>query len=246
LNYGELKQRVTWFLDRTDLTTQISAWVNDARLQLANPVLPDKTLVEWPWLWTDSYLTTAAGSADYALPSDFLSHLQVLLEKSTGQKKKLHGYTQKGWDEQMLSSLSYLESNGEPSEYALIGQTLRLHPPPDAAYILRLYYYARPTAFSSDSQSDYMSNTYPYLIIHRTVLLGAVFLDDTAKIKMHAPLAQKELVDAVLREKDKKHQDVTHVMRTWKDFGKNSFVNRFQLRATPGRRSGVDRREVTD
>lgn len=217
MNYGKLKQRVTWFLDRTDLTSMVSSFVNEVRLDIA-------TEYNWPWLWTDAYLTTEAGSSDYALPDDYLDHLHVLLNK-----KKLPGYTQRDWDTQMYFDEDWDEPRGEPTEYMIVGQTLRLKPAPDGEYILRLYYYARPPDFTMDYQDDYMSLTYPYMIIHRAVLLGAIFLDDTQKIKMHAPLADKELAKAVKKEKAKKFSDVAVQFRTYKDFDKGAFKNRLRL-----------------
>lgn len=210
------------------MSAMASAIINDVRRELATGIYTDERgkplKVYWPWLYTDAYTTTIAGSSDYALPTDYLDHMEV-----TMGKKKLHRFTQVDWDNQRLYDYDWAEQRGEPQSFFLLGHMIRLKPPPDGEYTLHLHYYALPSAFSDDLDFDYMSTVYPYLIIHKTVLDCAIILDDRDKIRMHGPLYDTQLRNAIKNERGKKFEQAATVMRTYKDFESASFFNRFKV-----------------
>ena len=228
MNFGELKTRVDWFIDSPSLTAMASTLINDVRQELATGVFLDergKTIkAYWPWLYTDSYTTTVAGTSDYALPSDYLDHIEIRIGN-----KKLHRFTQVDYDSQMMYDHDWVESIGEPAQFLLVGHMIRLKPPPDGAYEMHLHYYASPSAFTLDIDSDYMSQIYPYLIIHKTVLMLATQQDDKDKIRIHGPQSDTELRKALRNELGKRRQGAATVMRTYRDFEGNSFHNRFKV-----------------
>lgn len=205
-----------------------SAIINDVRRELATGIYLDHRgkhiKVFWPWMYTDAYTTTTAGSADYALPSDYIDHMEVVIGR-----KKLHRFTQVDWDNQRLYDYDWVENTGEPQQFFLIGHMLRLKPPPDGAYTMHLHYYALPSAFSQDTDFDYMSEVYPYMIIHKAVVMCAVILDDRDKIRMHGPMFDSIFRSAAKNEIGKKYEQAATVMRPYKDFESASFHNRFKV-----------------
>lgn len=211
MNFNTLKTRVTMYLDRADINTATNPyagyWINDVRLELA-------TIHKWPHLWTEAYLTTSAGSSDYALPTDFLDHLTIRIGD-----KNLHGYFERDYDKQILDDRDNPRAPGEPEGYYFKGHTIRLRPQPNGAYTMYLVYYARPSDFSEDSDNDHWTNNYPYVLIHGAVALGATFLDDEKKLKIHMALFERALERCLKKEKAKMYQDVKVQVRTWKDYG---------------------------
>lgn len=205
-----------------------SAIINDVRREIATGIFTDERghplKVYWPWLYTDAYTTTTAGSSDYALPNDYLDHMEVVIGK-----KKLHRFTQADWDNQMLHDYDWTENAGEPQVFFMLGHMIRLKPPPDGAYEMHLHYYALPSAFSMDADFDYMSTVYPYLIVHKTVLICAIQQDDRDKIRMHGPMYDSQLRMAIKNERGKKFEEAATVMRTYKDFEAAHFHNRFKV-----------------
>jgi len=199
------------YLDRDDINTAAKPyagyWINDIRLDLA-------TQFNWPHLWTESSVTTIAGSSDYALPTDYLDHLTVRISS-----KNLHGFMERDWDKVVLEDEDDPPDSDEPDCYYMKGTIMRLRPQPDAAYTLTLVYYARPTDFSADGDTDHWSNNYPYVLIHGAVVLGATFLDDEKKLKIHMALFERAFQACLRKEKAKKYQDVKLQWRTHKDFG---------------------------
>ncbi len=210
------------------MSAMASAIINDVRRDLATGIYLDHKgkpiKVYWPWLYTDAYTTTTVGESDYALPADYLDHMEVIIGR-----KKLHRFTQADWDNQRLYDYDWDETNGEPQSFFMIGHMLRLKPPPDGAYELHLHYYALPSAFVADTDFDYMSQVYPYVIIHKTVLTCAVILDDRDKIRMHGPMFDSEFRAAAKNELGKKFEQATTVMRSYKDFESAHFHNRFKV-----------------
>ena len=211
MQFSTLKSRVEMYLDRSDVNSTANPycgyWVNDVRLELA-------TQLNWPHLWVESYLTTSAGSSDYALPTDFLDHLTVRLDG-----RILHGYFERDWGKQIMDDASNYPQSAAPEGYYMKGQTIRLRPQPSVSNTMYLVYYARPSDLSGDSDTDFWTNNYPYVLIHGAVVHGATFLDDADTLKVHMALYDRALAQCIKKEKSKKYQDVKIQIRTFKDFG---------------------------
>jgi hypothetical protein len=213
MDYSTLKSRVEMYLDRDDVNTTANPycgyWINDHRLELAT-----QPGIQWPHLWTESYVTTSAGSSDYALPSNYLDHLMVRIGA-----KDLHPYLEADWNRVVMNDQDDPPDTDEPDGFYMKGETLRLRPPPDGAYTMYMVYYARPTDFSVDTDADFWSNNYPYVLIHGAVILGATFLDDEKKFKIHTSLYDRALMNCLKKEKSKKYRNAVVQVRTYKDFG---------------------------
>lgn len=218
MDYGTIKARVKMYLDRDDLDTYITYWVNDVRQQIA--VTPE---IDWPHLWKTHSFTTTAGSSTYAFPSNILD-IQYLMLGS----KKLMGIDLVDYSQQVLDDEDDPQDQDEPVYFCVTGASMLLQPPPDAAYNCVLYYYAIPASMSTDSSTDYFITNYPMLVVHEACILGATFLDDEVKLNLHTTLAKREWERALKREKKRTLRDITPVFRTYKDYATDVVKNRFR------------------
>jgi hypothetical protein len=242
--YSTLQGRVAEYLDRTDLTTQIQNWINDTRKSIAVEALAQNHMFDY--LYTEATMTTSAGSGVYALPSDYLGHLTIMLAN-----KKLHRVGAREFDDLHVEAyenvdddgvlltttnsvnLSTTVSNnldpGEPDYYIDRGMAIELFPVPDMEYTVTIKYYALPTDFSLDADEDYMCRFHPEAVIFGASLRGAVFMDDTVKIPVFESKFDKEMKKILYKEKQKEVTDLPIRMKSWKDFDALGFKRKMRL-----------------
>ena len=92
MNYGTIQTRVAEYLDRSDLETEIEAWINDTRKAIAVDALAASHTFNY--LYTEATIETSAGSATYALPTGYLGKLTIMYGD-----KKLHHVDAREFDE---------------------------------------------------------------------------------------------------------------------------------------------------
>jgi hypothetical protein len=226
--YSDLQDRVASYLDRSDLTTKIQGWIDDARKDLA---------LKWPfkYLYVESTTSTVANQATYALPDDYLGHLNVWC----GSKKLVRLSTQEADNLAVTdidasaivrnltfesgTTVSIADAAGAPDYYIDKGMEFDLYPTPDAAYTLTIKYYAQPTTFVSGSEYDYISTFHFEAIIWGAALRGAMFLDDKEKLTSFGQAYDSAIQEMVQREKMFEKQDQVFRLRDWRDFDLTTF-----------------------
>lgn len=225
-DFGTIKTRVKSYLDnRTDIDTEIGQWINDARRALAGEY-------NFNYLYTESTATVSASTARYALPSDYLGHLNIFL----GTKKLIRILPNEfdsihGSDSDIASTDSSPEKlfttssseTGEPDYYIDRGMEFDLYPIPDATYTLTIKYYANPADWTLDAEYDYISTFHTEAVIFGAVLRGAIYLEDDAKAQKFAGVYASEIQRMIKREKDRKSSDVMVRMKSYKDFNVEQF-----------------------
>lgn len=225
MNFSTLKERVTEYLeDRTDTDFQIKVgnWINDTRKDLALEY-------EFDYLYVEATYSTSAGSAEYALPSSFIGLEDVWV----GTKKLERLYLP---ERDVLSPTDVDSPSGEtfllpieqglsgdsnqsiPDYYIIRGFALELWPVPDAAYTLKIKYYAQPTDFTLDADYDHISNFHFDAVIWGAALRGAIYLDDNDKIQKYEGYYQKAIEKMIMKEKKRVAKDQRPRMKTFKDF----------------------------
>ncbi len=217
--------------DRTDLNTKISAWINDTRKDLA---------LEYDFsdLYVEGTCLTSAGSATYAMPDDCLDLLDIW-----AGTKKLVRLDLKERDElsetdidatwvkfQLATEQGTNDSYQAPPDYYVIkGNEIDLWPTPDGSYTLVLKYYAQPTDFTVDADSDRISNFHFDALLWGAALRGAHYLDDESKINRFTPLFGKAVQKMIAREKRRTSSDTNPRMKSYKDFSLGTFKRRFRI-----------------
>lgn len=233
--YSEMTDRVGEYLDRTDLGTSSSAiisatkigkWINDTRRDIA-------LKYDFNYLYEEATISTTAGTATYALPTDYMGHLTILCDF-----KKLTRIGAREFDElyyyqdDELTSPTTLElaesddaTAGFPEYYIDRGMYIQLFPEPGSTYTITMKYYAQPANFTiaTGTDEDYMSRFHFEAIIFGAALRGAIFLDDAAKITIFKEAYGLAINEIVKREKETKTKD-THVrIKSWKDYDLSTF-----------------------
>ncbi len=227
-SYGEIKERVRDYLDgRTDIDDKILQWVNDTRrdIALAHPT-------GFAYLYTEATQDTVAGVARYALPDDYLGHLNLFV----GTKKLMRVRPNEfdslyGTDSDIATTdpnrtplyTKSFANTGEPDYYIDRGMEFELWPIPDGTYRLLIRYYAQPSPWSSDDDHDFISTFHTDAIIFGAVWRGAIYLEDADKKAEFGALYREEIAKMVRVEKDKRLSDMNVRMKTYKDFPATQF-----------------------
>lgn len=231
--YSMMIDRVSQYLDRTDLGTSATTPVSSSKIaQWTNDTRKDISLkYDFNYLYAEATVSTSADSATYSLPDDYMGHLTLLCDY-----KKLSRVGAREFDElyytdddestassQLELNVSSTSTEGFPEYYIDRGMYIQLFPRPDDTYTLTMKYSAQPADFTAGTDEDYMSRFHFEAIIFGAALRGAVFLDDQAKIEIFNKAYRMALDEIVKREKDTKSKD-THVrMKSWKDYELETF-----------------------
>jgi hypothetical protein len=211
---------VAYLDNRTDMTTLIQQYINDARRSIA-------TEYNFNYLYTETTFSTVVASARYNFPADFLGQENLFL----GTKKlirilpnefdSIHGMntpiSATDGAVRFLYTTSGMEQ-GEPDYYIDRGMQFDLWPTPGSVYVVTIKYYANPADFINPTDYDYISTFHTEAIIFGAALRGAIFLEDDAKIQKYSGIYETELKKIIKKEKDKKATDVIVRFKSFKDF----------------------------
>lgn len=221
-----IRQRVIDYLDgRTDIDTKVNQWIDDTRRDIAGKY-------NFNYLYTEVTTPTSANTARYALPSDYLGHLNLFIAS-----KKLIRILPNEFDAihgdainitATSSALSKLfttgsSETGEPDYYIDRGMEFDLYPIPDDTYTLLMKYYANPADWSGDTNYDYISTFHTEAVIFGAALRGAIYLEDEAKKAEYKEEYREQLQVMIRKEKDKRVSDATIRMKSFKDFSIEQF-----------------------
>jgi hypothetical protein len=103
-------------------------------------------------------VTTVAGTATYALPTDFQRLVNVTLELSTGTILPLVSDANTRMDLEEITT-------GQPERFAIDGMNLRLWPTPSEEYTVRLRYYRIPTTLVNAGDISEIPAQYHHLLV---------------------------------------------------------------------------------
>jgi len=173
--------------NRTDLDTRIIA-----EMQLSQTMLEQTWgATDMPWfllkeLGEQASTSTVAGQERLEVPSDFLREPEggaLWVQDTDG--------TWSGLCKHDIDFLRKHESaTGLPRGYALVGKYFRFYPTPDAAYSVRMLYYASDTVLSSNVTNSWLTYA-PELLIASTGARIAYYIQDQQVAQLF--LAQREI-----------------------------------------------------
>lgn len=236
MTFTDLQSRVASYLDRTDLTTNIINWINDARIDIA-------LRHNFKYLYVEASAATVAGTKRYALPADYLGHLLVWCANKklmkleareadeltkTDSSQTVYPRTLTVEDESTIDSTT---TSGPPDYYIERGMEFELYPTPGSVYTMTVHYYQQPTTWTSLSGSsyDYMSTFHYEAVIWGASLRGAMFLDDDDNTAKFGKLYEESIKEMIRREKDQNREDMTIRFRTYKDYDLTQFKRRMKV-----------------
>jgi hypothetical protein len=158
-------------MDRADLTLVIPDFITLFETT-ANAELPLRTRYNL----TTASLTTVAGTATAALPSDFLEAKALI--NQTDPKEVL-----KNASASQLYTANPNAATGRPKGYTYTSSGLELAPVPDSAYTLKLYYYQRITSLSGTTTTNWLLQYFPNLYLFGSLVAAEAYLGTDPRLQ---------------------------------------------------------------
>jgi len=217
MDYTTYKTRVANELNRSDLTTQIADWINEARKQIADGSLPVKDLGwhRFSWLFQNTSQELTSGTNLYDWPDGCIDEISLFYPT---KDKPLH----KVMDPAQMDALYYdgnsSTGTGEPTDYCLWGTQYQVYPTPDGTYTIYLRYYGLPDDLSDSTDEETIDTKHPELVISAATLLGAIYLHDADLVALYSDLTRVRYQNAVTLDKKRKGANRTSRVKTYHDY----------------------------
>ena len=124
---------------------------------------------------TRSTLTTTGGNSYVTLPTDFVEARAAVVQTSPLQV--LSAITPAQLDTNWSAG-----STGVPTEYAVIGDEIKLGKQPDAAYDIELTYYQQIPALSDANPTNWLLTYHPDMYLYGGLLQAAPYLANDERV----------------------------------------------------------------
>ena len=182
--YANLKTEIANYLNRTDLTSYLDTFIDLAEARHAR----DLRVREMESV--DTSITTVAGTQSYDLPTGYLEMRYVT------------------WQSNPYTFLAYMtppdffrvynagEGSGSPSYYTIVGSKIYLGKQPDAANVLELGFFKRPTALSSSNTTNDILTYFPDLYLYASLAESEPFLMNDERLPVWAGLYKEGINSA--------------------------------------------------
>ena len=173
-NYSELQASVASWLNRSDLSANITDFITLAEAQLSTDL---KTRA----METKVTLATVAGTNTVALPSDMLEMRRIQVVGTYNQP-----LSYRSPDE---ISIDYAANgSGQPVVFTVIGGNVELAPIPDAVYSLELTYEQRIPALSVASPTNWLITNWPNAYLYASLMAAAPFIMNDERLPVWGQL----------------------------------------------------------
>jgi len=182
LNYGTLKTQILEDAHRPGLTAKVDDFVRQAegvifrRLRSAELI----TRVDL----TDSDRVTAS-EGFYTLPSDYLEERSLFIASAAGDVQL---------ESVSLAELRRYSGSAPVRHYSIISQSeIEFRGIPSTTDTIELIYFARPTAFSSDSDTNAILTNHESIYIHAALAVLYQYTQDLELSQVHAGFAAEAI-----------------------------------------------------
>lgn len=107
----------------------------------------------WPWTQATATISTVAGTAAYAVPTDWKATKQLFIS----------GFTPLALSN--LADVDYVTQQGQPVAYVVFGDQIILSPTPDGVYTVTHQYQKMEPTLTLDSDTPLMPAEFHYAIV---------------------------------------------------------------------------------
>jgi hypothetical protein len=180
--YAELQTAVASWLNRGDLTSNITDFITLAEAQLSAEV-------RGRLMDTKTTLTTVIGVNTVTLPTDMLEMRRFQVTGSYNQP-----LSYRTPDEQSIDFSA--NSSGQPIVFTVIGANAELAPVPDAVYSLELTYRQRIPALSASNTTNWLLTAWPNAYLYAALLAATPFIMNDARLPVWQAL-YKQAIDGI-------------------------------------------------
>lgn len=166
MNYGQTKAQFSAILNRRDITSSLTDTFVKQSIQRA------QRLLRVPAMEKSAVISVAAGDEGVNVPGDLLQFINVFWSPTNGDWKKLKNYD--------IGDVYALRKEvGGPEYFARQDGNLVVSPRPDTAGYIRVDYYADFSNLSNDTDSNWLTEIAPDVIIYGALSYAAdYFLDN--------------------------------------------------------------------
>jgi hypothetical protein len=166
--YSDLQTSIAGYLARTDLTSQIPDFITFAENRLRRELRIRQMLKS---------VTTSTVSADATVevPSDFLEIRDFVVMTNPITPMSYSSPSS-------LSNDPRTSQVGVPRSYTILAAEFQLTPIPDAAYTLKMLYYAAPAYLSTSNTTNVFLTTSPDALLYASLIEAEPYLMNDARI----------------------------------------------------------------
>jgi len=172
-NYGELKTELATLLHRTDLTDLIPNFIQYAETVIGGDPEPNSMDALEGIRTKDQHkrVTTSISSQYLDIPTDMMTIKDIQINLSP--VRSLDYLTPKVMTAKYPSSPA-----GTPEAYTIHGDEFQFSHIPSTSLELEISYVARYTAFSADSDTNWLLTNHPFAYLYAAMIAGSAHLDE--------------------------------------------------------------------
>jgi hypothetical protein len=178
-NYGTLKTDIADTLNRDDLTSVIPSFISLAQAQFNRKIRSHRQI-------TRGSLTIDAQFE--ALPADWLETIRITMDANP-----IRVLTQISMDDLTRYRTAIDNTTDAPVYFAHNGTDIELFPTPSTSYTAEISYYARLTALSADSDTNWLLTNHPDVYLYGSLVHTAPYLKDDTRIVLWSGLLDQAL-----------------------------------------------------
>jgi hypothetical protein len=154
MTFAELKARVAIYLGRSN--SRIGDYINERQKHICRSYNYSFLFQTFP------AITTADGTASYALPTGFKDDAHTYWTDSDGQNRPLLMVDRPtAWERYGTTSTD----KGEPAAWSMEATTLTIWPTPDDAYTIKVDGFGYLADLSADADHNVLTDEWPELLI---------------------------------------------------------------------------------
>lgn len=185
MTFATIKTHIANYLNRSDLTSYIGTWVNIAQRKIEHGIYYTENGVQHfknNFKGMEKRSTTTLNEDEYmlTLPPNFKQAIWVKVLKDNRYYDLIPVSPQKALEDYP----SFVNDKGRPFEFAVIkySDEFMIRPTLDATYTFDVYYYAISADLTNDSDTNWLTNTYPEMLIYAALMEAEPFLLNDARV----------------------------------------------------------------
>lgn len=182
-NYTELQTEVANWIHRSDLASNIPVFIQLAESKINNSI-------KGRLLETTVTYTLTAGTATLALPSDY-QQMKTVIVLSNPQSPCEPMSVDK------INQYNALNTTGVPQFYCVTGTNLVFSLPPDAAYSVKIVYYAALPSLSALVTTNWVLTQYPYLYLYGALIEASIYTNDPDQVAFYQQKFSEGIADVI-------------------------------------------------
>jgi len=198
-NYSALQTTIANYLGRTDLTSQISTFIQLAETRLARQLRTRLML-------KSATATMTGGDNRVAVPTDFMELRDLHIQ---GNPRIPVTYLSPS----NFTRNARAEESGRPVFYTVLQTEFEFAPIPDDAYVLEILYYAKPALLSGSNTSNVFLANYPDALLYGSLMEAEPYLINDARVQLWASMYDRAVTNINDSDENSEYSGVPLTMK---------------------------------